>query len=84
MYPYTIPIEENIKLLGLHIDNKLNFNLHISNLCKKAAFHISAVGRIAKGCRTNSSDFHERTKRTLGGGGQGPVYAFKYMIRMKY
>ena len=44
----NIPIEENIKLLGVYIDNKLVFDLHISKLCKKAGFHIIAIRRLAK------------------------------------
>ena len=31
----NISIEENIKLLGLYIDNKLVFDFHISKICKK-------------------------------------------------
>ena len=27
----------SLKLLGLQLDDKLNFNLHISNICKSAA-----------------------------------------------
>ena len=43
-----VPITETIKLLGLYIDSKLNYNDHVSKLCKKAAFHVNAMGRIAK------------------------------------
>ena len=32
----TIMSEEKVKLLGIHIDNRLNFDYHISQLCKKA------------------------------------------------
>ena len=28
--------KEKVKLLGIHIDNRLNFDYHISKLCKKA------------------------------------------------
>ena len=28
--------EEKAKLLGVYIDNRLNFDYHISQLCKKA------------------------------------------------
>ena len=31
----TIMSEEQVKLLGIYIDNKLNFDYHISYLCKK-------------------------------------------------
>ena len=32
----TIMSEKKVKLLGIHIDNRLNFDYHISQLCKKA------------------------------------------------
>ena len=30
-----IPVNENVKVLGIHIDNKLKFDKHISELCKR-------------------------------------------------
>ena len=33
----------SVKLLGLQLDNKLNFNLHISNICKSAANQLNAL-----------------------------------------
>ena len=44
----SISIEDTVKLLGLHIDDKLVFDLHISKICKKAAFHVNAIRRLAK------------------------------------
>ena len=32
-----------VKLLGLHIDNKLNFNLHITKICRSAANQLHAL-----------------------------------------
>ena len=32
----TIMSEEKVKLLGIYIDNRLKFDCHISQLCKKA------------------------------------------------
>ena len=32
----TILSEEKVELLGIHIDNRLKFDYHISQLCKKA------------------------------------------------
>ena len=32
----TIMSEEKVKFLGIYIDNRLNFDYHISQLCKKA------------------------------------------------
>ena len=31
-----IKSEQHVKLLGVKIDNKLNFNLHVSDICKKS------------------------------------------------
>ena len=39
----TIMSEEKIKLLGTHIDNRLNFGYHISQLCKKAGKKLHAL-----------------------------------------
>ena len=37
----------NVKLLGIHIDNKLTFEPHVRSLCKKASQKINAFARIA-------------------------------------
>ena len=34
------------KLLSIESDNKLNFNMHVVNLCKKASRKIHALARI--------------------------------------
>ena len=36
------------KLLGVTIDNNLNFNLHLKNLCKKVGAKVTALARIVK------------------------------------
>ena len=36
-----------VKLLGVYIDNKLDFNDHASNLCKKATLKLHALSRVA-------------------------------------
>ena len=41
--------QECVKLLGIIVDFRLNFNQHISYLCKKAARGINALSRIS-GC----------------------------------
>ena len=38
----------SVKLLGVTIDNKLNFNEHVDNICKKANNKLHALARIAK------------------------------------
>ena len=44
---FTIGNKECEKLLGVKIDVNLNFNEHISDLCKKASRKISALARVA-------------------------------------
>ena len=44
-----------VKLLGIHIDNKLTFEPHVRSLCKKASQKLNAFARIA--C---SLKFHQR------------------------
>ena len=43
---YTIDNSECEKLLGVKIDVNLNFNDHISDLCKKASRKVSALARV--------------------------------------
>ena len=43
-----IPVNENVKVLGIHIDNKLKFDKHISELCKRASKHINAISRFSQ------------------------------------
>ena len=39
--------EQSVKLLGIKIDNKLTFNEHISNLCKKVSNILHALARVS-------------------------------------
>ena len=41
-----IKVVSSVKLLGLQLDHKLNFNLHISNICKYAANQLNALIRL--------------------------------------
>ena len=43
-----ITSKTSVKLLGVTIDNKLNFNEHVDNICKKANNKLHALARIAK------------------------------------
>ena len=43
-----IPVDENVKVLGIHIDNKLKFDEHISELCIRASRHLNAISRVSK------------------------------------
>ena len=42
----TIRSEETVKLLGVTLDYKLDFDPHISNLCKKAATQLNVLKRL--------------------------------------
>ena len=44
----TLKGEDSIDLLGIHIDSKLNFNEHVTNLCKKGNQKLHALARISK------------------------------------
>ena len=39
-------MESSVKLLGIVIENKLNFEKHISNICKKASNQLNAICRL--------------------------------------
>ena len=47
--------ESRVKLLGIHIDNRLNFDYHVSQLCKKASKKLHALARIFKYVETSKS-----------------------------
>ena len=40
--------EKSVKLLGVSIDHQLNFNEHVSKLCKKASTKLHALARVSK------------------------------------
>ena len=42
----VITSSENLALLGLEVDSKLNFDKHISKLCNKSAAQLNALWRI--------------------------------------
>ena len=54
----TILSEKVVKLLGVNIDNGLNFNLHIDEVCKKASSQLNALFRL-------KNSFPYEVKRTL-------------------
>ena len=41
-----IKSKESVTLLGIEIDNKLNFEEHVSTICKKANNQLNAISRI--------------------------------------
>ena len=40
--------EDRVKLLGIHLNNNLNFDYHVNKLCKKARKKLHALARITK------------------------------------
>ena len=42
---HDIVPEDYVKLLGLHVDRKLNFNIHISNISQKAGRQVKVISR---------------------------------------
>ena len=42
----NIKSKKSVTLLGIKIDNKLNFEKHIFTICKKANNHLNAISRI--------------------------------------
>ena len=38
----------SVELLGIQIDDKLNFNLHVSNICRSAANQLNALIRLKR------------------------------------
>ena len=43
-----VPIDKSVKILGMHLDNRLNFNLHINTICKYASNQLNALVRLKK------------------------------------
>ena len=44
-----IKSKKSVTLLGIEIDNKLNFEKHVSAICKKANNQLKAISRKRKG-----------------------------------
>ena len=43
-----VSIEKSVKRLGIHLDNRLNFNLHINTVCKSASNQLNVLVRLNK------------------------------------
>ena len=39
--------EERVKLLGVHIDSKLNVGHHVGHICQKAGKQVKVLGRLS-------------------------------------
>ena len=48
IFEENIDITDTVKLLGLTLDNKLIFDDHISELCKKASLQLNAINRLKR------------------------------------
>ena len=44
----NLKVVSSVELLGIQIDDKLNFNLHISNICRSAANQLNALIRLKR------------------------------------
>ena len=53
----NISFENSMRLLGLEIDGKLNFDKHITQLCKKGAGQLNALCRLKSFLNTNQKKF---------------------------
>ena len=49
----SVQSENCVKLLGVHIDNRLTFDHHVSEICRKAANQINMLVRICRHLNTN-------------------------------
>ena len=47
LYDTEIKCVNNINILGVNLDQKLNFGNHISNLCKKGAIQLNVLRRLS-------------------------------------
>ena len=47
---FTMPLDygDSVKLLGVHLDRHLDFNKHIKELCRKAAYQLNVLQRLAR------------------------------------
>ena len=55
-----ISSEKSVTLLGIEIDNKLNFEKQVANICRKANNQLNAIGRIQ-----NLKSLHLQISRLL-------------------
>ena len=43
----TLPLQEDVKILGVEVNQRLRFNSHVKTIAKKASQKISALRRVA-------------------------------------
>jgi hypothetical protein len=44
----TLSCEETVKLLGIEIDYQLNFDIHVSSICRKASQQLNILKRLGR------------------------------------
>ena len=44
----NIKVVSSVELLGIQVDDKLNFKLHINNICRSAANQLNALIRLKR------------------------------------
>ena len=52
----SINSQKSVKLLGITIDSKLNFNSHIENICNMASYKVFVLQRIRKYISTDHAE----------------------------
>ena len=53
IFDIKVTSESRVKLLGIHMDNRLNFDYHVSQLGKKASKKLQVLARIFKYVETS-------------------------------
>ena len=58
-----VSIGKSVNLLGIHLDDRYNFNLHINSICKSASEQLNALVRLKKFLsfqqqKSSSQQFH--------------------------
>ena len=52
----SVTIEQSVRLLGIDLDNQLNFNLHIKKICKSDSNQLNALVKLKEFLRNDSDD----------------------------
>ena len=48
MYINKLASDYSVKLLGIEINNQLNFDNHVSTICRKEGSQLNTIGRLRK------------------------------------